>query len=237
VIMKPFGRQCLKTSMGWSNFRKISAAALLAAAQSIIATEALAHDGHRGVLIGEMESSKQVYQKNPPAPQTLGRPFELMDHHGQTVTNASYPGKWLLIFFGFTGCRESCPTGLVNMAAALDALGTDVDQIQPLFVDVSMSEPDLTGLAEFVSNFHPKLVGLTGSRAQTFATVRDFKVRREYAMTNYSTKETGLRINHTTYLYLVDPEGVTRAYFYHNLSPERMALTMRLHLRRQRAAQ
>ncbi|GEO17693.1 hypothetical protein MAE02_53890 [Microvirga aerophila] len=119
----------------------------------------------------------------------------------------------------------------------MDALGPDTDEVQPLFVDVSMEKPDIAGLAQFVSNFHPKLVGLTGTRAQTFAVVRDFKVRREYAMTNYSTKETGPRLNHTSYFYLVDPEGVTRAYFYHNLSPERMALTMRLHLKRHRDEQ
>jgi protein SCO1 len=214
------------------SLRKIGAAALLLAVQGIAASASLAHDGHRGVLLGETESSKQVYKKEPPAPHALGRPFELMDHNGQTVTNASYSGKWLLVFFGFTGCRESCPTGLVNMGAAMEALGPDADQVQPLFVDVSMEKPDVAGLAQFVSNFHPKLVGLTGTRAQTFAVVRNFKVRREYTSTNYSEKETGPRLNHTTYFYLVDPEGVTRAYFYHTLSPERMALTMRLHLKR-----
>jgi cytochrome oxidase Cu insertion factor (SCO1/SenC/PrrC family) len=219
------------------SLRKIGAAALFVMAQSLFASASFAHEGHRGVLLGEKESSKQVYQKEPPAPQSLGRPFELMDHNGRTVTNASYSGKWLLIFFGFTGCRESCPTGLVSMAAAMDALGPDTDEVQPLFVDVSMEKPDIAGLAQFVSNFHPKLVGLTGTRAQTFAVVRDFKVRREYAMTNYSAKETGPRLNHTSYFYLVDPEGVTRAYFYHNLSPERMALTMRLHLKRHRDEQ
>jgi protein SCO1 len=215
-----------------TNLRKIGAAVLILAVQSVSGSASFAHDGHRGVLLGEVESSKQVYRKEPPPPQTLGRPFELMDHHGETVTNASYPGKWLLVFFGFAGCRESCPTGLVNMAAAMDTLGTDADRIQPLFIDVSMDKPDIVGLSEFVSNFHPKLVGLTGTRAQTFTVVRDFKVRREYAMTNYSPRETGMRLNHTTYFYLVDPEGVTRAYFYHNLEPDEMAKIMRLHLKR-----
>ncbi len=202
-----------------------------------VLTPASAHEGHHHANAGEMEASPQVYVKAPPPPETLGRPFELMDHNGQTVTNASYTGKWLLIFFGFAGCREACPTGLVSMQAALDVLGEEAERVQPLFVDVSMEEPDITGLAQFVSNFHPRLVGLTGTRAQTFATVRDFKIRREYAMASYSTKETGPRINHTTYLYLVDPSGVTRAYFDHTLEPERMALAMRLNMKRRRVSQ
>jgi protein SCO1 len=217
--------------MSPSPFSRIGAAAVLAGLLGLL-TPASAHEGHHHAAVGAMEASPQVYFKAPPPPETLGRPFELMDHHGQTVTNASYKGKWLLIFFGFAGCREACPTGLVSMGAALDTLGEEADRVQPLFVDVSMEEPDTTGLAQFVSNFHPRLVGLTGTRAQTFATVRDFKIRREYAMANYSSKETGPRINHTTYFYLVDPEGVTRAFFDHTLAPERMALTIGLHMKR-----
>ena len=205
-------------------------AGVLALVTIIGGAPAAAHDSHRGVVLEETQSSRHVYRRDPPPPHTLGGSFELMDHTGNAVTSSSYPGKWLLINFGYTGCREACPTGLVNMAAALDALGPDAERIQPLFIDVSMEEPDIKGLAQFVGNFHPRLIGLTGTRKQTFDVVRAFKVRREYAMTNYSAKETGPRINHTTYLYLVDPQGVTRAYFYHDLAPEGMAATMRSHL-------
>ncbi len=216
---------------------KFGATALLAVAQVLIAPPVLGSDRHRDHVHGETVASKQIYESEPPRPQTIGRPFELMDHTGKTVTNASYPGKWLVLFFGFAGCREACPTGLDNLSAAMDALGSDADQIQPLFVDVSMEKPDIAGLAQFVSNFHPKLVGLTGTRAQTFAVVRDFKVRRSYAMMNYSSKETGPRLNHTTYFFLVDPEGVTRAYFYHNIAPEEMAETISSHLKPREASQ
>lgn len=216
---------------------KFGATALLVVAQGLIAPAVLGDERHRDHVHGETAASKQGYQSEPPRPQTIGRPFELMDHNGKTVTNASYPGKWLVLFFGFAGCREACPTGLDNLSAAMDALGSDADQIQPLFVDVSMEKPDIAGLAQFVSNFHPKLVGLTGTRAQTFAVVRDFKVRRSYAMMNYSSKETGPRLNHTTYFFLVDPEGVTRAYFYHNIAPEEMAETISSHLKPQEASQ
>jgi protein SCO1/2 len=117
------------------------------------------------------------------------------------------------------------------MAAALEKLGAEADSIQPLFVDFSMEEPDIVGLASFVEHFHPRLVGLTGTRAQTFDVVRRFKVRREYAMTNYSAKETGPRINHSTYFYMVDPEGRTRSYFMHDLTADEMVAAIRLQLR------
>jgi protein SCO1/2 len=117
------------------------------------------------------------------------------------------------------------------MTQTMNALGSDAEHIQPLFVDFSMEEPDVPGLAQFVDNFHPKLIGLTGTRAQTFGIVREFKVRREYTMTNYSLKETGRRINHTTYFYLVDPAGKTKAYFSYDLTPEQMVTAIRHHVR------
>lgn len=222
-----------------ASFRPImlGAVALLMAAQNLVAPEARAID-QQGQAVGEYTASPQVYYKEPPSPHTLGKPFELLDHDGKTVTNASYPGKWLVMFFGFTGCRESCPVGLDALGTALDALGAEADKVQPLFVDVSLEEPDFIGLKQFVSNFHPKLVGLTGTRAQNFTVVRDFKVRREYGrmMMVRGTKETGMRMNHTSYFYLVDPTGVTRAYFLHDLPPEKMAETMGAHLKRQQVS-
>jgi protein SCO1/2 len=224
--------------MASSKSTMLGAAALLIAAQYLVAPGASADDSQEGQAIGAQTASPQMYYKEPPPPHTLGKPFDLLDHDGKTVTNASYPGKWLVMFFGFTGCRESCPVGLDALGAALDALGSEADKVQPLFVDVSLEEPDFIGLKQFVSNFHPKFVGLTGTRAQNFTVVRDFKVRREYGrmMMVRGTKETGMRMNHTSYFYIVDPKGVTRGYFLHDLPPEKMAETIEAHLRRQQAS-
>jgi cytochrome oxidase Cu insertion factor (SCO1/SenC/PrrC family) len=170
------------------------------------------------------------YEAPPPA--ALGGPFSLTDHTGRSVSEQTFRGQWMLIFFGFSACREACPTALQNMALVLDALGKDSDKIQPLYVDFDFVAPDLATLAQFVSNFHPRLLGLTGTRKQMFSIVKEFRVRRDsnHKSKGYSQKETGPRINHTTYFYLVGPDGVTRAYFYHNLPAEEMAARIRRHM-------
>jgi protein SCO1 len=212
------------------NRSRIAAAALAAMIQGLSGGAVLAHDGRIGSVSVPRDAIPHGEPYKPPAPHTLGGPFELIDHTGRTVTDRTFRGSWMLIFFGFTACREACPDGLLTMTKALEAMGPDADRVQPLFIDFSMEEPDIKGLEQFVGNFHPRLIGLTGTRAQTFAVVRQFKVRREYAMMNYSSKETGPRINHTTHFYLVDPNGKMRAYFYHNLSPEKMAAVIRQHV-------
>lgn len=190
-----------------------TALAALALAAAVASAPAIAHDGrdHRTTPVAYPTTGAEV---TPPSrdrsPEGRGGAFAMTDHTGRAVTDETYRGSWRLMFFGYTGCREACPVGLDTVAAAMDGLGARADEVVPLFVDVSMEEPDLLGLATFVENFHPRLVGLAGERAQTFAIVRAFRVRREYAMTNYSAKETGPRLNHTTWLYLVDPNGTTR---------------------------
>ena len=198
---------------------------------AVYAGGALAHGSGKGIVVEEEHkvtpSKDDGYAVTPPEPESLGGDYELNDTSGAAVTNKTFEGKWALIYFGYPSCREACPTALENMTQALIQLGADADNVQPLFIDFSMEKPDPKGVQQFVGNFHPKLKGLVGSRAQIFTLVRLFKVRRDYGNSAFSTKETGPRIDHTTYFYLVDPSGVTRTYFYHTLTPEKMAATLR----------
>ncbi|MBL0936423.1 MAG: SCO family protein [Rhizobiaceae bacterium] len=217
-------------------FRTLLAALSIGAACAC-AAPSLAHERTpHGTLMQEGEIEFRVDPEyKPPDPESLGGSWDLVDHNGRLVTDKDFRGKWMLVFFGFAGCREACPGALMTMGEAIDQLGPDGDAIQPLFVDFSMEEPDYLGLAQFVSNFHPRLIGLTGDRKQTFQAVRKFKVRREYAMTNFSSKETGPRINHTTYIYVIDPDGRTRGYFYDALPIEGYVDEIRYHLARYEA--
>lgn len=201
---------------------------LLAVALALTSA-AQAHQG-RGVVIHEGASARPAQPGyEPPPPETLGGPFELIDHKGQKVTDATWRGKWMLMFFGFAGCREACPTGLESMAQALEDLGPAADNVQPLFVDIDFAGPDLRGLTQYIGNFHPRLVGLTGNRRQMYAMLRNFQVRREIKHQAQGKRETGPRIDHTAYFYLIDPTGKTRTYFQHSLPPAQMAAIIKKH--------
>ena len=217
--------------MNFGSARRTAFAALTAVAIAP-SSPIFAHGSKLGNIVHAHEQTRPV--ANPgykaPAPETLGGPFEMLDHTGRTVTDKSYAGKWRLMFFGHAGCREACPVGLDRMTLALEQLGVQAGLIQPLFVDIAMEEPDVKGLTQFVSNFHPSLVGLTGSRAQRLNMMRTFKIQRQYAHEGYGIKETGPRIDHSTYFFLIDPQGTTRTFFYHTLTPEQMVNTLRKYL-------
>ena len=45
----------------------------------------------------------------------LGGPFVLFDENGVPRTDASYRGKYLMLYFGFTYCPDICPSELVRV--------------------------------------------------------------------------------------------------------------------------
>jgi cytochrome oxidase Cu insertion factor (SCO1/SenC/PrrC family) len=222
------------TAVLGSKFSRLAARIVCAGtvATALVAMAALSpvasHPKHGAIVQqqGDVDPSAQGYK--PPDPATLGGPFAARDHNGEPVTYQSWPGKWLVMFFGFAGCREACPVGLDAFTLALEQMGADAEKIQPLFVELSMAkQPDYKGLKQFVSNFHPSVMGIAGSRAETFDLVRAFQVRREYGHSSYSKRETGPRLNHTTYFYVLAPDGRVKGYFYHNLAAEKMVAALR----------
>ncbi len=209
----------------FNTFRRAAIAAMTLWAFG--AADVSAHQG-RGQLMHETAAARPADPAYvPPAPETLGGPFELVDHTGRKVTDATFRGNWVLMFFGFAGCREACPIGLESITQTMETLGEASAKVQPLFVDLDFAGPDLTGLAQFVGHFHPKLLGLTGNRRQMYAMLRNFQVRREIKHAVQGAKETGPRIDHTAYIYVIDPAGKTRSYFHHSLPPAEMAAHMK----------
>ena len=112
--------------------------------------------------------------------------FSLIDHTGQEVTQADYADRWQLVFFGFTNCPDVCPTTLAYMASVLDLLGKDADQVAPIFITVDPERDTVPVMAEYVSAFHPRLIGLTGTGAQVAEATRSFR-------TWYDRHEVGTR--------------------------------------------
>lgn len=156
---------------------------------------------------------------------TIGGPFTLSAPNGTTVTDQTYRGKWLLVYFGYTFCPSSCPTMLLEIATALQALGPDAARVQPLFITVDPQRDTPEVLQQFTQSFDPRIVGLTGS-AQQIATVA-----QEYGA-YYVRHTTGpgaedYVMDHSTYLYVMDPKGKFVRAFETNTPGDRIADALR----------
>src|SRR4051794_8024938 len=107
--------------------------------------------------------------------EPVGGPFELTDQTGHRRTDADFQGKLVVIYFGYTYCPDVCPTELQSISLALDKLGAAADTVQPLFITVDPGRDTPARLADFVSSFHPRLIGLTGSLAEIRKTAGCYK--------------------------------------------------------------
>lgn len=158
----------------------------------------------------------------------IGGPFTLTDHTGRRVSDTDFRGRYLLVFFGYTFCPDVCPLGLANMAAILDLLGPDAERIQPLFITLDPERDGVKELGAFVSAFHPRLVGLTGT-AEEIADVASAYPVLYYRVAHPSG---AYFINHSAQIYLMGPDGAFIGSLDHDAPPEGAAAAIRSELRR-----
>lgn len=131
--------------------------------------------------------------------------FSLTDHSGAAVTEQSWPGKYLLVFFGFTHCPDICPVTLDKMTSVLNKLGDAAASVQPLFISVDPARDTPDVLKEYVSHFHKSILGLTGTDAQVKAAEDAFKVYA--AKINGTAPGQDYTFDHSAYVYLMEPGG------------------------------
>ena len=139
------------------------------------------------------------------SPVTIGGPFTLTSPDGATVTDQTYRGKWLLVYFGFTSCPDSCPTALLEISAALEKLGPDADKLQPLFITVDPQRDTPAVMGNYTQSIDPRIVGLTGTPQQIAAVAQEYGVYYEPRKSGPGAED--YVMDHSTYLYLMDTEG------------------------------
>ncbi|WP_372592436.1 SCO family protein [Guyparkeria sp.] len=132
--------------------------------------------------------------------------FDLTDHTGQPVTAEDYRGKVTMMFFGYTSCRHVCPVALSKLADATRELGDQADKVEILFVAVDPKR-DKKVLDDYVTNFTPDLVGLTGTQKQLKAVAKRYRVAFSYE----EPREDGFYIvNHSGAVFVFGPQGKVR---------------------------
>jgi protein SCO1/2 len=148
----------------------------------------------------------------------IGGPFSLVDGNGQAVTERSYPGKWLLVFFGYTHCPDVCPTTLSDLAQALDQLGPQADRLQPLFITVDPERDTPQVMHDYVASFGNRIAGLTGSAAQIAAAAKTYRVyyAKHPEGSDYS-------MDHSAILYVMRPDGSLAGFMTPDIGTPAMA--------------
>ncbi len=154
----------------------------------------------------------------------IGGAFELVDQSGATRTQVDFAGRHMLVYFGYTYCPDVCPTSLSIMSQALDLLeaetGSLEDRVVPVFVTVDPARDDVAAMAAYAEHFHPRLVALTGSDEQIAAAAKAYRV---YYRKAEDPSASEYLMDHSSFIYLMGPDGTYVSHFAHNASPQEVA--------------
>ncbi|KAI1311190.1 SCO1/SenC-domain-containing protein [Xylaria venustula] len=164
-------------------------------------------------LVWYFESEKKRMQRRRVAEATkgVGRPkvggdFTLVDHEGRPFSSANLKGRYSLVYFGFTHCPDICPEELDKMARMFDLVEAQAPgAVVPVFITCDPARDTPKVLKEYLAEFHPKFIGLTG----TYDEIKDVcKSYRVYFSTPKEVKPgQDYLVDHSIYFYLMDPEG------------------------------
>jgi protein SCO1 len=191
-------------------FKRVIIAGLAAAALTLgIAAARIAADSQQGNAAAGLPG--------------IGGHFQLMTSDGGTATDRSFPGKWLLVYFGYTFCPDACPTALNALGTALDELGPLAAGVQPIFITVDPERDTPQVVADYVKAFDPSIVGLSGTVEQIAAAARKFRVYhkvRPLGNNEYA-------IDHSSFIYVINPHGQVVELLTGNLPGHSMAQDLR----------
>ncbi|HWA80385.1 MAG TPA: SCO family protein [Acetobacteraceae bacterium] len=135
----------------------------------------------------------------------VGGAFRLLSSKGGIVTEKSFPGKYLLIYFGYTSCPDICPTALAGIARAMARLGPRAAEVQALFITIDPARDTPALLRRYVAQFSPAIIGLTGSVAEIAQVEKEYHV--SVSVPPSQTGKSNPGIDHTAALYLMAPDG------------------------------
>ena len=157
------------------------------------------------LLFSCSESSNLKFNGSDITEARLNSSFELTSHLGKSTNIEDFSGKVVAVFFGFTHCPDVCPTTMYELKAIKDALGSDGDMLQVVFVSLDPERDSIELLEKFIPSFDSSFIGLTGKAADIKKIAGQYKIyyQKVGGDENYT-------IDHSSAIYLIDKKGSIR---------------------------
>jgi protein SCO1/2 len=173
-------------------------------------------------LILLLGACQQSSASGPPPLEgaTMGGPFTLTNQAGRRQSDTDFAGKYRLVYFGYTFCPDVCPVDMQVIGAGLrrfeEADPARAARVQPIFISVDPARDTPEVLRAFVGNFHPRLIGFTGSEAEIANVARAYAIHYNRETPN---AQGAYLVDHTRIVVLYGPEGQPVAIIPHDQGP------------------
>uniref|UniRef100_A0A0G4H4G2 Thioredoxin domain-containing protein n=1 Tax=Chromera velia CCMP2878 TaxID=1169474 RepID=A0A0G4H4G2_9ALVE len=152
---------------------------------------------------------------------TIGKPnlgcdWTLTGKGGKKISSADFRGKYQLIYFGFVLCPDICPQEMEKQAQVIEIIDKKYGElVQPIFITVDPRRDDPDTVQEYCEEFHPRLIGLTGTEEDIKGVTKAFRV---YYNTGIKSGEDDYLVDHSIIHYLMGKNGKFKDFFGKNLT-------------------
>lgn len=154
------------------------------------------------------------------AASSLGGDFSLESIDGQ-FNLSDLRGEVVLLYFGFMSCPDVCPTSMAVMGQAFKQLSSEQQKkVRGLFISVDPARDTVDELAAYTAFFSDRILGLTGTQDQIDALVKQYGAYYKFVQLDDSAL--GYTVDHSTRIYLIDPDGALADLLDHDINPNEL---------------
>lgn len=157
----------------------------------------------------------------------IGGAFELVDENGETVRDTDFAGQNRIVYFGYAFCPDICPVDMQKLGQAMRVLEAQdpelAERITPIFVSVDPDRDTPDILTQFTDSFHPRMIGMSGSREAIDAAVERYGV---YYQLGEDDGSGNYLVDHSNNAVLFGPEGEPLVILPIQDSPDAIAESM-----------
>lgn len=172
----------------------------------------------------QQESSRATVTQERIGTPKLGGPWTLYGRRGEPVTSEDLKGRYLLMYFGFSFCPDICPQEMEKASLAVARVEEKLGPVlQPVFITVDPKRDSVAQVDDYCREFHPRLLGLTGTPEMIKKVTRAFRVYYNEGLV--STEEDYL-VDHSIIHYFMGTNGKFIDFFGKNMTAEEMASKM-----------
>lgn len=184
---------------------------------------------------GKKDAIRDANRKGEIGKSKIGGTFDLIDQDGNPKKSEDYHGKWVLLYFGFTHCPDICPDEMEKMSEVYDKLkeakkttnASYLGDVVPLMITVDPERDGVKQMKEYCKEFHPELIGLTGTPEKIMEACKAFRV---YFSAGPRDDEDDYIVDHTIIIYLLDPEGQFVDYYGQTKTADQIVTSVKLQM-------
>lgn len=136
------------------------------------------------------------------------------------VSVSDFRGRAVALFFGYTSCPDVCPTTLLRLRSALDALGEKRSEVQVVFISVDPERDTPARASAYARAVDPGFVGLSGAPEAIAGVASKYGI---YYARAEGSEATGYLVDHSATITVLNPDGKVELLWSPTVTAEQMA--------------